>query len=85
MGETGGRFLRERVGEEPLARGVAFVIWGCRGGDHLAVNISDMKVLRGVKEHEPNTFRNQMDLRRECTYVPLPLAKASSNPPSITP
>lgn len=44
MGEMGGRFLWEYVEEEPLARGVTFAIWGCRGGDYLAVDVSDMGV-----------------------------------------
>lgn len=49
MGETGGRFLRECAGEEPLARGVAFAIWGCRERGYLAAIISDTEVSRCVK------------------------------------
>ena len=41
MEETEDKFLREYAGEEPLARGVTFAIWGCRGGGYLAVDVSD--------------------------------------------
>lgn len=65
MRETEGRFLRECVGEEPLAREAAFVIWGCRGGDYLVVDVSDTegRFSRGVKEHDPKWF--QKPERRE--------------------